>query len=350
MELAGWGRLYDQSVMPKSESSSSLAELWQPRLLVLGERIREALRVSMAEQDLERTSAVRRDEEGDTIFGIDVDAEAILLELAEVWGREAPFTLVAEGLEPASGLVFGTGQPRSRLIVDPIDGTRGLMFDKRSAWCLAAVAPERGGETRLSDVVVAHMAELPTTRQGRVDELWARAGEATRGRRIDLASASASVFVSRPSRATTLRHGFATVCSFFQGGKELTARIDEDLIGAAIGGWDHRKAEVYVDQYISSGGQLAELALGRDRFVLDIRPLVHAALGYEGTLCSKPYDLCTTLVARQAGCVILTPDGAPLDSPLDTTTNLAFAGYANEALATRLAPLVRATLERHGAL
>ena len=31
-----------------------------------------------------------------------------------------------------------------KLIVDPIDGTRSLMYDKRSAWVLAAVAPQRG--------------------------------------------------------------------------------------------------------------------------------------------------------------------------------------------------------------
>ena len=31
-----------------------------------------------------------------------------------------------------------------RLIVDPIDGTRGLMYDKRPAWALAGVAPNKG--------------------------------------------------------------------------------------------------------------------------------------------------------------------------------------------------------------
>ena len=31
-----------------------------------------------------------------------------------------------------------------RVIVDPIDGTRGLMYQKRSAWILTGVAPNRG--------------------------------------------------------------------------------------------------------------------------------------------------------------------------------------------------------------
>lgn len=342
------GKLYHRRGMPKPQVDVALAERWLPRLAQLGSAVRAALRTSLARQDFERTSRVARDDDGDTIFGIDVDAEAILLEHAEQWSRDEAFVLVAEGLEPATGMRFGASEPTARVIVDPIDGTRGLMFDKRSAWCLAAVAPERGAETRMSGIVVAHMSELPTTRHGRVDDLWAIRGGPAHARRIELADGSGRDYVPRPSRALDLRHGFATVCSFFQGGKELTARIDEDFIGAAIGGWDHRKAEVYADQYISSGGQLAELALGRDRFVLDLRPLIHARLGFEGTLCSKPYDLCTVLIAQAAGCVVTTPHGAPLDAPLDTVTNLAFVGYANPALATHLAPLLHACLARHG--
>ena len=41
-----------------------------------------------------------------------------------------------------------------RLIVDPIDGTRGIMYDKRSAWTLAGVAPQRGAGTHLGDIAV----------------------------------------------------------------------------------------------------------------------------------------------------------------------------------------------------
>lgn len=330
-------------------TDEALAARWQPRLLALEERIRDALRESMSRQDLERQSRVERDaEEGDTIFGIDVDAERILLAECEEWAREEPFVLVAEGVDPPSGRAFGRGSPTARVICDPIDGTRGLMFDKRSAWSLAAVAPERGASTRLSDVVLAAMTELPTTRQGTADVLWATRDGPAHGRRVQLADDTSHALEIRPSRATTIRHGFATVCNFFQGGKELTSRLDEELMEAVLGGWDHRKAEVYSDQYISSGGQLAELALGRDRMVLDVRPLVHRALGHADTLCSKPYDLCTALVARAAGCVVTCPDGAPLDPPLDTTTNVAFVGYANSTLADAIQPHLTRLLARHG--
>ena len=51
-----------------------------------------------------------------------------------------------------------------RIIIDPIDGTRGLMYDKRSAFFLAGAAPNRGDSTTLQDIEVAAMVELPTTR------------------------------------------------------------------------------------------------------------------------------------------------------------------------------------------
>ena len=58
-------------------------------------------------------------------------------------------------------------QAEIRLIVDPIDGTREIMYDKRAAWSLAAVAPNRGPDTRLRDVEVSVMTELPTSKMGR---------------------------------------------------------------------------------------------------------------------------------------------------------------------------------------
>ena len=110
--------------MKSDVETSWIAAVWEPRLEELGTRVRDALRGSLARQDLEFTSAVERDDAGDTIFAIDVDAETILMELAERWGQEGPFVLVAEGLDPTTGLGFGRGEPRARLSVGPIDGTR----------------------------------------------------------------------------------------------------------------------------------------------------------------------------------------------------------------------------------
>ena len=62
-----------------------------------------------------------------------------------------------------------------KCLLDPIDGTRGIMYDKRSAWALSGIAPQRGEATRLSDIVVAAMTELPTTKQWRADQVSAHA-------------------------------------------------------------------------------------------------------------------------------------------------------------------------------
>jgi len=57
------------------------------------------------------------------------------------------------------------------VLIDPIDGTRGIMYDKRAAWALAGVAPNRGPATRLSDIHLAVMTELPTSKMGFAD-VW----------------------------------------------------------------------------------------------------------------------------------------------------------------------------------
>jgi fructose-1,6-bisphosphatase/inositol monophosphatase family enzyme len=319
------------------------------RLRTLQVELRAALRAHMQRQAPAVWSRTMRDDAGDTIFGIDVAVEDLLLERCRDWGHEQHFTLLAEGLDPA-GVRFGRpgrGGPPFRLLVDPIDGTRGLMFDKRSAWCLMGIAPDRGPATRLRDVEVAVMTELPVTRQATSDVLWATVHGGPHGERQDLATGVVVPLPLVPSQASTLRHGFATIVNYFPGGKELTARLEEAILLRALGAWNPAKAEVYTDQYISSGGQLAEVALGRDRFVLDVRPLVHAKLGVSSSLACRPYDVVAWRIAAAAGCVLTDPFGAPLDAPLDVSTNVAFACYANATLAARLAPIVREEVQRH---
>ena len=63
-------------------------------------------------------------------------------------------------------------------------------------------------------------------------------------------------------------------------------------------------------------------------------------------LACHPYDICTALIAQEAGCIITAPDGGPLRAPLDTTTPVAWVGYANRTLARRIGPKLRAVLER----
>ena len=90
---------------------------------------------------------------------------------------------------------------------------------------------------------------------------------------------------------------------------------------------------MFDDEYISSGGQLHELIAGHDRFVADLRPLVDP-----DAFACHPYDVCTAMLLEEAGGVVTDPRGAPLDAPLDTTTPVAWAGYANAELAAAHRP------------
>ncbi|HYC71349.1 MAG TPA: inositol monophosphatase [Opitutaceae bacterium] len=319
------------------------AERARRLLCALQNRIRADLRHA---RGMHRVAAVAAE---DTIYAVDrVSERSILRWLAEHWPRTWPVELVMEGLAP--GTTFPRGTPvaatRHRLILDPIDGTRMLMHDKRSAWSLAGLAPQRGPRTTLEDIFVAAMTELPTTKAGWGDQLSAVRGRGLTATRIDLRSGRRVKFQPRPSRARRLEHGFASFAKFFPEGKGRLAGWEEELwrgLAAPEGG---NGRAVFDDQYISSGGQLYELIAGHDRFVADLRPLVFAQLRMKSALTCHPYDLCTALVAREAGCIIESPDGGPLAVTLDLTTPVAWVGYANAALRRRIRPALRGLLRR----
>jgi fructose-1,6-bisphosphatase/inositol monophosphatase family enzyme len=274
-------------------------------------------------------AAVAGATEADTIYAIDAVLDEALVPWFEAhWpGVE----LVSEGL--AEPVVIGGRAPRWTVIVDPIDGTRGLMHDKRPAWVLAAAAPHGGS---LRDVVAASMTELPTTKQWASDQLSAtRGGGGVVADRLDVRGGGRTPLRVAPSTATDLEHGFAQVVKFFPPGKPELAALEAEL-------WDRLGAQVvFEDSYVSSGGQLHELATGRDRFVAELRPLVAP-----GALACHPYDVCTALVLEEAGGVVTDPWGAPLDAPLDTTSPVAWVGYANRTLADRIGPVLAEVLAK----
>jgi len=272
-------------------------------------------------------AAIEGETPADTIYGIDkVTDDSLVAWFERHWPE--PVELVSEGLhEP---VVLGGGEARWTVIVDTVDGTRGLMYDKRPAWALAAAAPREG---RLADVVAAAMTEIPTTKQWGADQLSAVRGGGVVAERVDVLAGGREAIAVRPSTATDLEHGFAQVAKFFPPGKPELAAVEAEVL-AAIGA-----SVVFDDQYLSTGGQIHELAAGRDRFVADLRPLVAPA-----ALACHPYDICTALVLEEAGGVVTDPWGAPLDLPLDTTSPVAWAGYANRALADRIGPALAAAV------
>src|SRR5580658_950919 len=104
------------------------------RLRELQWHIRDAVIGAQQSVDL---ASVSRVSSADTIYGIDAVIEPVIVQFMEQWGHDQPLVLVAEGIEPETGRVFPAGAREGdteiRIIIDPIDGTRGLMFDKRAA-------------------------------------------------------------------------------------------------------------------------------------------------------------------------------------------------------------------------
>ena len=310
----------------------------------LQDQIRDSVRAAQR-RGAKRMTRVAAVTSADTIYAIDkVSEAAVLAWFTAHWPQRWPVELVMEGLEEKHGAVtFPRGTPVERTlfkcILDPIDGTRGLMYDKRSAWSLAALAPQRGAKTNLNDIVVAAMTELPVTKQDGADQLSAVRDRGVKAERIDLRTGRRTGFTPRPSRAGGVAHGFASFAKFFPPGKAWLAEREEKLWDALGDG-----VEVFDDQYLSSGGQVYELLMGHDRFVADLRPLAFAALQVKTSLACHPYDICPALIAQELGCVITAPDGQPLRTPLDTTTPVAWLGYANKALARRIGPELRRIL------
>ena len=318
--------------------------------------VRDAVVAACERSGLEALAAVEREEEGDTIYAVDRVSEELLVDFFE---REvapaAPLVLIAEGLSDGGQVVLPRGASEAdavwRVVVDPIDGTRGLMYQKRSGWVLTGVAPNRGPETSLADVVLAVQTEIPLVKQHLSDAAWAVKGEGAHAERFNRLTGESTPLRLRPSQSPTIAHGYAQVARFFPGARAELAAIDEEIVTAALGPVRPGKAHCFEDQYTSSGGQLYELASGRDRFTADLRPLMEELLRSRGLslgICCHPYDLCTELIAREAGVVVTDVGGGPLRSRLAVEPDVAWAGYANERIRGQIEPLLRAALERRG--
>ena len=321
----------------------------------LGDDIQAAVIAARAAATTEELAAVAAVTAADTIYRIDKISEGTALGwLGANWPADWPVELVMEGAGEDGPLTFPRRTPvaatKLKLIVDPIDGTRSLMHDKRAGWALAAAAPQRGPGTSVADLMAAAMTELPTSKQWRADQISAVRGAGPGGLvagSVNVLTGARAPLTVRPSRAVDFQHGFASLVKFFPDGKALTAQIEEALWDQLHGRGRTASPVVFDDQYLSSGGQIYELLTGRDRMVGDLRPLVLPALGYHSALTCHPYDICASFLLTEAGGVVESPNGWPLDAPLDTTTPVAWIGYANETLARLARPVLRQLCEHY---
>jgi fructose-1,6-bisphosphatase/inositol monophosphatase family enzyme len=290
---------------------------------------------------------------GDVTYMVDYVSETALIDL---FTREIavhdPIILIGEGLPngritlPENAAEFDA---RWQIIVDPIDGTRGLMYQKRPAWILTGVAPNPpsprwGGAAgvTLVDIELAVQTEIPLVKQHLCDQLWAQRGEGAHAVRTNRLTNESHPFPLHPSTATDLRHGFATVCRFFPGARDILAAIDDALCRRLYA--DQPDAIAIFEDQQCTAAQLYGLATGQDRFIADLRPLVQsiiAARNHPLGHCCHPYDLCTKLIAEEAGVIITSATGTQIEAPLDTETDVAWLGYANRSLQSQIQPVLR---------
>ena len=324
-------------------------------ILALHNQIRDSVVAACENASLETLSTIAKEEEGDTIYAVDRISEELLVEFVD---REIavqdPVVLIAEGLDGGK-VVLPRGaeeiDARWRIIVDPIDGTRGIMYQKRSAWILTGVAPNKGPQTNLQDIELAVQTEIPLVKQYLSDQVWAIRGEGVSAVRYNRLTEEEQSIHLRPSRATSIAHGFAQISRFFPGARDQLAAIDEEIVFEALGPVQPGKAHCFEDQYICSGGQFYELMAGHDRFVADIRPLLESYLARKGLvlgICCHPYDVCTELIANELGIIITDEQGGPLRSPLTVEDDVSWVGYANEAIRQEIEPVLRSVLRDRG--
>ena len=94
------------------------------------------------------------------------------------------------------------------------------MYQKRSAWILTGVAPNRGSDTGLQDIEIAIQTEIPLVKQHLCDVLWAIRGEGAHAVRTNRLTGESSPLYLRPSGAKSIAHGFAMIARFFPGARE----------------------------------------------------------------------------------------------------------------------------------
>jgi fructose-1,6-bisphosphatase/inositol monophosphatase family enzyme len=321
----------------------------------LHQRIRRTVVEACEHASIDDLSRVVADEEGDTIFAVDRISEEVLVDFFE--HEIAPsnsLVLIAEGLRGGQiTLPRGTSETDAvwRVIVDPIDGTRGLMYQKRSGWVLTGVAQNRGPETNLQDIELAVQTEIPLIKQHLCDSLWAIRGEGAHAERFNRLTHESGSLLLQPSRARSIEQGYAMLARFFPGARDELAAIDEEIVLGALGPIQPGKAHCFEDQYPSSAGQLYELMAGHDRFMADLRAALGPVMTKRGLprlLCCHPYDLCTEMIAREFGVTVTDRHGNALSSPLTVEPDVAWVGYANDDIRMQIEPLLQSALSKRG--
>ena len=322
-------------------------------LVEVGEEIADYAFHKLSTESSSELSAVHTISNSDTIYQIDSHAEEVIVQRLEERAHEfGGIVLVAEGIGENEISFYPKDTPEQncvlRIIMDPIDGTRGLMYNKRSAFFLAGAAKNLGANTKLSDIHTAAMVEIPTSKMFLADSLSAIKNEGTRAHRRNIFTKELQSLEVCPSEENHLKGGFAQFARFFSPGRKELADIEETLLEDLYPNAKPGEILNFEDQYISTGGQLYEVLTGKDRFTADIRPALFKAFPHlrKGHVC-HPYDMAALLVAEEAGIIVTDISGNTLDAPMDTDSPVDWIVYANENLRKIIQPMLNRILKKN---
>ena len=273
---------------------------------------------------------------GDVSYFLDIKAENIITSFFNKAIFDGTITVVSEGIGCKTYKKGDFSSAKITIIVDPIDGTREIMYDKRSAWVLTGIIMNSNNNT-LKDIDVAIQTEIPPTKQKYFSYLYAIRKQ---GAFEEIWNADDFDMVRKPrkisaSKSTVLQDGFVSFVNFFPGSKAEIAEITELFFENSIGRVGENNALVFDDQYISTGGQIYLLATGKYRMIVDIRSLLEKYMASKNKalgLCAHPYDLCTFLLCQEAGGVISRVSGDKFDISLNTDINVDWIGFSNQEL------------------
>ncbi len=324
-------------------------ERLRPALLSLAHEIRRLARQAPSAIDSPGLARPVGTGSGDVTFGPDESTEKYL----DAWFGEqaalAPLSLLTEDAgwrHGGPGEVEGTWQelPGSdhggpRIVIDPIDGTRHLLFELRSAWTVIGVAGPGNQPPKQSDIEYGLVTEIPTRLAGWARELEAKRGQGCQATEVPLLGqqAQAPRFLSPPDDAR-VDHGYFPFYAYHPDVRPASHEIARQFMDRLRKQEGAQIEHCYDDQYIASGGQLALLALGQYTMVADLRPWLVDPEG-NTTQCAKPYDISgSVLCAQEAGCTVGNLEGLALDMPLDTQTPIGFVAFAGPETQNRLLP------------
>ncbi len=326
-----------------SEISHLLAEV--------GRSVRKAVR---GDEALRGSQKVMGFAGGDTIFKIDKIAEEELLEAFSKWPeRYKPIQLYGEGLDEDGSIVGDRRcRPRIAILIDPIDGTRNIMYDKRSAWFIAAAAAWQEKRPTTDDIRASVLVELPPSKAGLSDIFVLASDGPLIAERTPLAGGGGKRWIPRPSGSKDLEFGFAQVANFFPGTKVLASELMEFIAANVSGSARVGESLIFDDQYLSTAGQFVELLCGHDRFCCDLRPLFHRILAQRDTsfqhgLECHPYDIAGLKIAEAAGVILTDGFGNKLTAPFDCNTGIHWCGYANVEIQKLVQPVVQRWLDEN---